>query len=228
MLCLVLAAGFGALGVWQVERLGWKRQLIRTVESRQEAPPIAAPAWSAWKPGDAYRRVTVKGVFLHEREIPVLAVTEAGPGWWIMTPLRTSRGDILINRGFVPVELKSPPRRADGQIRGPVRVTGLLRSSEPGGAFLRANAPTEGRWYSRDVRAMARAGGLGGSVAPYFIDADATPNPGGYPEGGQTVVRFRNSHLEYALTWMGLCGLSLGGAVIVWRGGRRSRREQPG
>jgi surfeit locus 1 family protein len=38
--------------------------------------------------------------------------------------------------------------------------------------------PTSG-WYSRDVAAIAKAKGLG-PVAPYFIDADASPNPGGY------------------------------------------------
>lgn len=147
------------------------------------------------------------------------ALTEAGAGWWILTPLRTDQGFILVNRGFVPTELKAAQTRPAGQVEGPVRVTGLLRADEPGGALLRANAPADGRWYSRDIRAITRAQGLEGPVAPFFIDADATPNPGGYPRGGLTVVKFRNHHLQYALTWLGLCGLCLAGAVIVWRGG---------
>lgn len=227
-LCLALAVGFGALGVWQFERLGWKRELIRTVEARLQAEPAPPPAWADWTPADAYRRVVVQGVFLHDRETPVQAVTEGGPGWWIMTPLRTSDGVILVNRGFAPADRKSPAERPQGQIEGRVRVTGLLRASEPGGAFLRANAPDAGRWYSRDVRAIARARDLDGPVAPFFIDADATPNPGGYPVGGLTVVRFRNSHLEYALTWMGLCALCLAGAAIIWRKGPRPRRLAKG
>ena len=101
-------------------------------------------------------------------------------------------------------------------------MTGLLRASEPDGAFLRANAPDEGRWYSRDVAAIARARGLS-DVAPYFIDADATPNPGGHPVGGLTVVRFRDSHFSYALTWFGLSILSLAGGAIVLRNRRGSR-----
>ncbi len=47
---------------------------------------------------------------------------------------------------------------------------------------------------------------------PYFIDADASPNPGGWPLGGLTVIVFPNNHLVYALTWFGLailCGLAL-------------------
>lgn len=148
-------------------------------------------------------------------------MTEAGPGWWIVTPLRTESGVVLVNRGFAPTERRDPASRPAGQTTGTVVVTGLLRASEPRGAFLRANAPAAGRWYSRDVPAIARARGLDRPVAPFLIDADATPNPGGYPVGGLTVVRFRDSHLAYALTWFGLCALALFAAGLVWRRGRR-------
>jgi surfeit locus 1 family protein len=217
ILCLTLAAGFSALGVWQVERLAWKRQLIETVEARLAAPPAPPPLWNQWSVDKAYTRVSVSGVFLHDRETPVQAVTEAGPGWWVMTPLRTGAGVILVNRGFAPTELRAPSRRPSGQVPGTVRVIGLLRATEPKGGFLRSNAPAAGRWYSRDVQAIARSGGVSAPVAPFFIDADATPNPGGYPVGGMTVVRFRNDHLAYALTWFALAVLSGVCAVIVFR-----------
>ncbi len=225
-LCLACAAGFGALGVWQIERLGWKRELIATVEARLAATPAPAPAFDAWSPRDAYTRVAVEGVFVHDAETLVQAVTEAGAGWWVMTPLRTEAGVVLISRGFVPNERRSPDSRSEGQVEGPVRVVGLLRASEPGGGFLRANAPEAGRWYSRDVDAIARSLGLTEPTAPYFIDADATPNPGGLPVGGLTVVRFSNSHLVYALTWFGLAALSLGGAVVVLRHDRQGGAEK--
>ena len=64
----------------------------------------------------------------------------------------------------------------------------------------------------------AEAGKLG-ATAPYFIDSDASPNPGGLPVGGLTVVRFRNSHLSYALTWFALAaGLALAVAIARRRG----------
>lgn len=144
------------------------------------------------------------------------AVTDLGPGYWVMTPLMTRWGTLLVNRGFVPSELRDPARRPAGLVAGPVRVTGLLRMSEPGGAFLRHNDPATGRFYSRDVAAIARVRGLS-TVAPYFLDADATPVPGGWPRGGLTVVRFRNAHLQYALTWFALAALSLAGAWIAAR-----------
>ncbi|MGH1560282.1 SURF1 family protein [Caulobacter segnis] len=103
-------------------------------------------------------------------------------------------------------------------------MIGLLRSSEPRGGFLRTNQPGQGRWYSRDVQAIAAAHHLI-NTAPYFVDADAAPNPGGWPLGGLTVVRFPNSHLIYALTWFGLALLTSGAGFYVARDARRNRDE---
>lgn len=210
---LALIAGFLSLGVWQLQRRVWKLNLIATVEARLHAPPVAAPPTADQT--DAYRRVTAEGRFRNARETFVQAVTERGPGFWVLTPLVGPTFTVLVNRGFVPAEKRADHDRPEG----PVRVTGLIRVTEPGGAFLRSNDPATDRWYSRDVAAIAKAKGLG-PVAPYFIDADATPNPGGYPVGGLTVVAFRNSHLSYALTWFALAILTLVGLVILWRRGR--------
>lgn len=216
LLCLALAASFAALGVWQVERRAWKLALIERVEARIHAAPRALPPRSEWQDDLAYTRVRLAGRFLHDREMLVQALTDLGQGWWVLTPLRTPAGTVLVNRGFVPAERRAPASREAGQVAGEVTVTGLLRESEPGGGFLRRNAPAAGHWYSRDVAAMAQARRLG-PVAPFFVDADATPNPGGWPVGGLTVVAFRNTHLLYALTWFGLAALSLGGAWLVLR-----------
>ena len=169
--------------------------------------------------------MALTGVYDHARETLVQAVTEKGAGFWVMTPLRVDQGfTVLVNRGFVPGDLSLASTRAAGQVKGPVSVIGLLRLSEPHGGFLRANRPGEGRWYSRDVQAIATAKSLS-EVAPYFVDADGAPNPGGWPLGGLTVVRFPNSHLVYALTWFGLALLTGGAGVYVWREARRETRR---
>jgi len=206
-----------------LQRLAWKTELIAQVDARIHAVATPAPGPAAW-PGverraDPYRRVFVRGVFLHDRETLVQAVTDLGAGYWVMTPMRADAGFVvLVNRGFVPSERRDPARRRDGRPEGETRVEGLLRITEPGGGFLRANDPAAGRWYSRDVQAIAATGGLG-PVAPYFIDADAAPGAD-WPRGGLTVVRFSNSHLIYALTWFGLAALSVAGLVLL----RRDRR----
>lgn len=221
---LVVAAGFAALGVWQLERRIWKHELVAAVDARIHAVPAAAPGPEVWPrvnaDDDAYRRVRASGHFRHDRETLVQAVTVRGAGYWVLTPLETPRFTLLVNRGFVPKERRAASTRAVGNPPGTVTVTGLLRVTEPGGGFLRTNDPAADRWFSRDVREIAKARGLE-TVAPYFVDADAAANAGGYPVGGLTVVRFPDNHLVYALTWFALCLLSLFFAWRMWNMRRR-------
>jgi surfeit locus 1 family protein len=238
LLAVAATVGFAALGLWQLERRAWKIELIERVTTRIHANPVAAPArdiWPSINPSDdAYRRVYAEGHFLHERETLVQAVTEAGAGYWVLTPLQTQDGStILVNRGFVPPERREPNNRPEGLPDSSVRVTGLLRITEPAGAFLRRNDPAADRWYSRDVAAIASARRLW-DAAPFFIDADAAPNPGGWPLGGLTVVAFSNHHFIYALTWFALALMSAGAALRIslrtWRlgiAGVSSRSSRP-
>ena len=219
-MAVLCAAVLAALGVWQLERRVWKHDLIAAVDARVHAAPVPAPRPSAWSEisaaRDAYRHVRIAGRFRHDRETLVQAVTERGGGYWVLTPLETPDFTVLVNRGFVPPDRRDQATRAPANANEMVTTSGLLRISEPGGGFLRANDPVANRWYSRDVVAIAAARGLG-PVAPYFIDADATPNPGGYPIGGLTVVRFPDHHLIYALTWFTLAGLALWAAKRMIR-----------
>ncbi len=184
--------------------------------------PQSIPAPASWPEvnaaADEYRHVTVTGRFLHDRETLVQAVTDDGRGFWVLTPLRTTDGNIvLVNRGFVPPERREPATRREADTTGAVTITGLLRTTEPKGAFLRTNDPSANRWYSRDVAAIADARGLA-PVAPFFIDADATLNPGGYPIGGLTVITFANNHLIYALTWFALAFMLASACLRIVRG----------
>lgn len=219
---------FGALGVWQVKRLSWKLDLIERVDRRIGAEPVAAPAHDAWgslaAASSEYQPVRISGRFLHDRETLVQAVSDLGRGYWVLTPLKSTEGStVLVNRGFVVPERRDPATRVQGALGGDVTVTGLLRLSEPGGAFLRKNDPAGNRWYSRDVAAITSARGLG-ETAPYFIDADASPNPGGWPVGGLTRVTFTNNHLVYAVTWFTLSLMALAGGFYVLSDWRRRRR----
>jgi surfeit locus 1 family protein len=204
--------GLVALGTWQVQRLAWKRALIAQVDARLAAAPVPAPRDAG--PDDAYRRVVATGRFVSADSF-VQASTVRGPGWWVMTPLRTTDGQtILINRGYVATRNAPPPPAR------PITVTGLLRLTEPGGGFLRSNDPAADRWFSRDVAAIATRRGLG-PTAPYFIDADGA-TPGG-PVGGLTVVRFPNNHLPYAITWYILAIMATAGFIYWIRLDRTAR-----
>ncbi|HEX7871431.1 MAG TPA: SURF1 family protein [Sphingobium sp.] len=212
-------AGLASLGVWQVDRLAWKRDLIHKVETRIHARPVEAPRDA--EADDAYLRVTASGYFLHDRTTLVQAVTVRGAGYWVMTPLMTDRGvTLLVNRGFVPAEAKTSYMRPSGT----VRITGLLRLSEPHGGFLRSNDPGANRWYSRDVAAISAARKLPSPLANYFVDAEASPSPDALPIGGLTVVKFPNSHLSYAITWFVLAAMVAGAYMVLMRHEWKERR----
>jgi len=201
---------FIGLGTWQIYRLQWKLALIERVESRVHAAAVPAPARAAWAgvnaASDEYRHVSLSGVFLDDQAVRVQAATALGAGFWVLTPLRLTDGStVLVNRGFVEAEQQILPGSPRGQS---VKLDGLLRMSEPGGGFLRHNDPANGRWYSRDVQAIAQQQKLA-DVAPYFVDADAAQNVDkSAPVGGLTVVAFHNNHLVYALTWYALALMS--------------------
>ena len=222
-LLLLAAAGvaaLAALGVWQLERRAWKLALIARVETRIHAAPVGPPGPGDWPDvtaaRDEYRRLRLAGHFLNDRETLVRASTERGLGFRVVTPFETDAGfTVLVDRGFVPPERRDPVTREAGQVEGETGLVGLLRLTEPGGGFLRPNQPAADRWYSRDVAAIAAARGLG-QVAPYFVDAEAGPDPASLPVGGLTVIRFPNNHLVYALTWFGLAlGLAVAAGIAA-------------
>lgn len=229
VMALVFFSGFIALGTWQAHRLGWKHALIARVDQRVHAPAVAAPDPEQWPTinadADEYRHVRLSGVFLADRQTLVWASTEQGNGYWVMTPLRLPDGSVvLVNRGFVPTaecDSNAPCVRPPD---GTSTVTGLLRMSQTY-AFLRHNDPAQGRWYTRDVQAIATARGLT-DVAPYFVDADAAPADGKsrWPQGGLTVITFPDNHLAYLITWYLLALMVAGAAAYVGREEYRLRR----
>ena len=218
---------FVGLGIWQLERRVWKLDLIARVDQRIHAPVVDAPGPGNWDGMTAasseYRHVRLAGHFLGGANTLVQAVTELGGGYWVLTPMRTDRGFVvLVNRGFIPQERKAEFEQESGGVTSSAIIDGLLRISEPGGGFLRNNDAAGNRWYSRDVAAIATARDLTKDVAPYFVDAEAS---GGWPHGGLTVVTFRNSHFVYALTWFTLAAM-LAAALAAPMIGRR-RRQGP-
>ena len=212
--CAILFAILCGLGVWQLERLQWKLDLIARVNSHMTAPPVPLGRLLVMGPNESqYRRVTLQGRFDHAKEAYVFTTDAGGaPVYHVLTPFRTDDGRVLmVDRGAVPVERRGPATRAAGNVQGETSVTGVWREPDPPGFFTPPPELARRIWYARDIRAIAATDHLT-LTAPVVIEADATPNPGGLPRGGQTVVSFRNEHLSYAVTWFGLALMLLG----VW------------
>ena len=212
--CAVMFAILCWLGSWQLERLQWKLNLIATVNGHMAAAPVTLDRITAMPAEEAqYRHVTLYGRFDHAKEAFVFATDQAGqPNYHVLTPFITDDGrTLMVDRGAVPEDRRNPITRAAGNVSGETQVTGVWRIPDPPGFFTPAPDLAHRTWYARDLASITAADHLR-LAAPVVVEADATPNPGGWPKGGQTVVSFRNQHLSYAITWFGLAAVLLG----VW------------
>ncbi|WP_370434398.1 SURF1 family protein [Microvirga sp. TS319] len=225
---LIALAILIGLGTWQLQRKAWKDGLLQQIEARAYGEPgsiLPESDWAGWRADqDEFRKVRVTGTFLNDLETPVYGLApgtrQGAPlqGYYIVTPLKLPTGAVvMVNRGIVPMELKDPATRPQGRPEGEVTVTGLVRAPEARNFFTPKDDPAKNTWFTRDPQAIAQARGLE-RVAPFLIDADATPNPGDWPRGGQTQLTLPNNHLQYALTWYGLA-LTLVGvfSAFTWK-----------
>lgn len=211
-----------SLGVWQMQRLFWKEALIAQIDERIHSAPQSLKEIEAefMKTGMVdYRPVTVQGRFRHDHEQYFFTTHKGQAGYAVYTPLLLEDDRaILINRGFVPFERQEPIGREEGQIDGPVTITGLARDplmAKPS-TYLPDNEPDKKLYYWKDWGAMMQNSGLSQDhdFVGFFVDADATPNPGGLPVGGITILEQPNNHLQYALTWFGLAAVLLVVSVV--------------
>jgi surfeit locus 1 family protein len=215
-----------ALGVWQMERREWKRDILDRIAANQSAPPMT---FDELLKGDPLRReygkASITGVFLHDKEFHLAARSlKDDVGIQVVTPVQTDDGAIvLFDRGWVPSLKKDPAKRAEGQIEGKVQLTGVVRRAQIQRQFTPDNVPDRNIWFYVDVPRMRQmAGGKPDPVLDtFFLEADTTPNPGGLPIGGQTQLDIPNDHLQYAVTWF-LLALALVGVYLSfhWENGR--------
>lgn len=194
-----------ALGLWQLQRLQWKTTLITTIEAQLALPASPLPE-GAFDPAPwYYRKALVTGRFHHDKEIHLYGPSSRGkPGYLIITPLERPDGSFLLfNRGWAPLEKRNPETRREGQVEGSVTLTGIGRKPWKQNTFVANNEPAANIWFYGDLDGMAKFRGIV-HYAPLFLEADETPNPGGFPVGGQSRIKISNDHLNYALTWFSL------------------------
>lgn len=227
------------LGNWQWERLHWKLALLQDLQAAAKAEPIVmrvVPGSSAGL-SDAdltalqFRRITVKGVFEHDKEMHVWSPAVGGPTWSVVTPFRLEQAaaaraglakqqasHLLVIRGVVPGAEKDPAKRQLGQSEGEREITGRIRLDLPNEW---ANEPniSKNEWFSRDQKRMAahldRLSSSKLSVAPFFLEAERSSGEPGAPQPQLQALNLSNRHLEYALTWWGLA-VTLVGVYLAY------------
>ncbi|ETX30971.1 SURF1 family protein [Roseivivax isoporae] len=217
---LVGAAILVALGIWQVQRLEWKRGILTEIETTITADPVPLPAPGAADPeADRYLPVAARGTIAPGELHVLVSRKQQGAGYRIIAPFETEDGRrVLLDRGFVPTEAKAAPRRI-----GATRITGNLHWPEERGGFTPENDLSDNIWFARDVAAMAEA--LGTEPLLVVVRTETPQAPGLVPLP-VSAVGIPNDHLQYAITWFSLALIWLGMAAIWIRRGHFAKETR--
>jgi len=205
-----------SLGVWQVQRLHWKEDVLARMQAELAAPPIGLPE-SPEAASHNFLPVAVEGRFL-PGEIHVLTTRSGlGPGYRVIAPFETQTGRrILVDRGFVPERLKTVRRQPDH-----ARIRGNLHWPDDFDETFTPQ-PDLGRniWFSRQVAPMAAALGTEDVLLVLRESGERDPPVMPWPVDTSGI---RNDHLEYAVTWFSLAVLWAGmTGYLLWRIRRRT------
>jgi surfeit locus 1 family protein len=203
-----------SLGVWQVQRLQWKQNLLANIAENQAAPPLTLDA--ALKAVEAnenveFRRVTTRGTFMHEAERHLLSIMDGKPAWQIVTPFQSEEGVVvLVDRGAVLEDLRDPATRATTNPQGVQTMTGIIRlRRESQSLFAPDNDPEKNLYYWWDLPSMMRDADppANSRIALFVLQQAPLANDTGFPRPQPVAVNISNNHLQYALTWFALAAV---------------------
>jgi surfeit locus 1 family protein len=208
LICLAILIG---LGVWQLQRLKWKENLLGRIAALQASP--ARPLSDILAAGGDldFVRVSVACPDLERRPtLRLFAVWNGMAGYRLIAACPISAAgfsSVLVDRGFQPLEQSTPYPPGRPLLPGP--VVGVLRKGDKANFVTPANRIGENLWYSRDPAAMAKALGALAPAPAYLMLERPDPGSNG-PTPAPIPANIPNRHFEYALTWFGLAASLIG------------------
>ena len=225
-----LAILFVNLGLWQLRRHDERRLENQVMSARLESPPqelgLLLDAVGDDVASLEFRPAVVTGTFLPEHERLTRNQTNRGvAGFHVLTPLELPSGElVIVNRGWVPLEMDTPPVAASPP-SGEVTVDGVLRTSQQRASVGPVDQP--GSLVLSRVDLNHLEGEIGVPLAPVWLQAagpeDVLPVP-------VPVEDFDDpgSHFSYAIQWFAFALIAVVGYVSLIRstGRRGSTRER--
>ena len=181
------------LGIWQVQRLAWKNNLIREISESLGTPPISLVP-NEINIGSQYLSVSANGKFL-EKELHVLhSLKPYGPGFKVIKPFKLSSNEIiLVDLGFVEEKNKAKERIfTDETIKGNIFFPNETDFFTPDPNLDR------NIWFARSLDSMANYLG----TMPILLVLSNSVDRGVIT----TPLRANlvNNHLQYAVTWFSM------------------------
>jgi surfeit locus 1 family protein len=202
------------LGTWQLQRLEWKRDILKEIEMRIDGPYQDIPPRAVIDPErDRYTPVALVGEIGDGEVLVLVSQKRVGAGYRVISPYTLNDGrTVLLDRGFTPVDQRDADRSRAGE---EIEVQGNLHWPDDRTSSTPENDIAGNTWFARDIDLMAEALGtepllvIARNISP--ADPQVTPLPvdtSGIP----------NDHLQYAITWYSLAVIWLVmTAAFLWR-----------
>jgi len=197
------------LGVWQVQRLGWKQDVLAQIDARIAADPVAVPALPDPE-RDQYLSVQATGQLQADMLRVLVSQKQVGAGYRLISALQMAERTVLVDRGFIKVDGAAPDA-----VPGEITITGNLLWPDDRNSSTPENDVAGNIWFARDIDQMAKQLGSDPLLIiarkTSLVDAGVTPLPvdsGAIP----------NDHLSYAITWFSLAFIwAMMTLYFLWR-----------
>jgi surfeit locus 1 family protein len=218
---LLVATTCVVLGIWQIARLHQKQQFNAAVRAGLAAPPV--PVETLLPDGVdplamRYRRVEATGTYDVAHEFVLYGRTQSSQaGNHMLTPLRLADGRaILVDRGWVPLNVDEPGAGEVAPPSGDVRVEGVLFSSEgdPPGAAGQADT---GETTLAKVDLATIQSQLPYRIAPDYLllQRQSPPQSSRFPDPAPLPELSEGPHLSYAVQWFTFATIAIVGFVVL-------------
>lgn len=190
-----------SLGLWQLERLEWKRGVLAEIDARIAADPVPLPQ-DPDPDADQYLPVRVAGTFDEGALRVLVSRKRVGAGYLVISPFATETGRrILVDRGFIKLEMPLPAAPQQE-----VTVTGNLHWPDDRNSSTPENDAADNTWFARDIDQMAETL----RTEPLLLTArELDPPETAIAPLPVDTTHIPNDHLNYAVTWFSLAAIWL-------------------
>lgn len=221
---VLIAVLFVNLGFWQLRRLHERRRHNDLVRERAaKVQPLPPQGWSPDADPDAlaYRRVRLTGTYDTGRELLERFQSRNGAsGYDVITPLVTTGGVVLVDRGWVPLAMGQRwPAKEAAAPPGSVTVEGLLDAGPDGslraGHDIRGGPLVVGAVDAKALRATLHEPAL--YATPLLLDAGKGAEATSFPVPPPAPDLSDGPHLSYALQWFSFTVIGVVGWIFVLR-----------
>jgi len=184
---------FLSLGAWQIVRLNWKLDLINQINTSLKNEAV----FLSQSKKKNYLKIKTSGKIDFEKQIYLYNLNQEGkPGFEVLNPILVNEENYLINRGWIPFEMKNV---SEINKINQEEITGILKMQNKANYFKPENDIEGNYWFTLNRDDIFKFTGKSFSKYIIYLTGDyKNPLP------VKISVDISNNHKKYAITWFSL------------------------